>query len=418
MRLGSFAMVSILAITVSAWPPHNPDTQNTNPSPDDAIQNMDQSPDNAAEDIQYFQEFDAEMLEEFLNDITQNAQQPQGAATHSSQKSPDAYAQSVQQSPDATTHSAHQYQGPDIQEIGKLRGVSPENVQVLLNFLAQNPQQSQDAVIQSAQQYHDISLQDVQEFLDDATQSAQQPHDATSQNIHQSQGAATQSEQPSDQNKALSEMDRLTKVCNTEDSVISEIERQMHADKRRDAKVNDMMKAIAIQLRRPSLSDHERLELQQKSYDLRMVSDELVVRYKEQHQNHKDATKKSNYATAELQLFKDNQKLIAEHNSKNEAQVGLSPNFDYSIDMLREQYDKVLKDIDVVLAEQKKIRDAMLLPGGNALKAQSKQLDNTIRTLQIYGGFARRILWEHKYGQSLGTWISESFDLHTQNVKI
>ncbi|KAH6583580.1 hypothetical protein BASA60_001388 [Batrachochytrium salamandrivorans] len=336
MRLGSFAMVSILAITVSAWPPHNPDTQNTNPSPDDAIQNMDQSPDNAAEDIQYFQEFDAEMLEEFLNDITQNAQQPQGAATHSSQKSPDAYAQSVQQSPDATTHSAHQYQGPDIQEIGKLRGVSPENVQVLLNFLAQNPQQSQDAVIQSAQQYHDISLQDVQEFLDDATQSAQQPHDATSQNIHQSQGAATQSEQPSDQNKALSEMDRLTKVCNTEDSVISEIERQMHADKRRDAKVNDMMKAIAIQLRRPSLSDHERLELQQKSYDLRMVSDELVVRYKEQHQNHKDATKKSNYATAELQLFKDNQKLIAEHNSKNEAQVGLSPNFDYSIDMLRE----------------------------------------------------------------------------------
>ncbi|KAH6566265.1 hypothetical protein BASA62_006810 [Batrachochytrium salamandrivorans] len=308
MRLGSFAMVSLLAITVSAWPPHNPDTQNTNPSPDDAIQNMDQSPDDAAEDIQYFQEFDAEMLEEFLNDITQNAQQPQGAATHSSQKSPDAYAQSVQQSPDATTQSAHQYQGPGVQEIGQLRGVSPENVQ-----------------------------------------SAQQPHDATSQNIHQSQGAATQSEQPSDQNKALAEMERLTKVCNTEDSVISEIERQMHADKRRDAKVNDMMKAIAIQLRRPSLSDRERLELQQKSYDLRMVSDELVVRYKEQHQNHKDATKKSNYATAELQLFKDNQKLIAEHNSKNEAQVGLSPNFDYSIDMLREQYDKVLKDIDTCI---------------------------------------------------------------------
>ncbi|KAH6583036.1 hypothetical protein BASA60_001645 [Batrachochytrium salamandrivorans] len=262
------------------------------------------------------------MLEEFLNDITQNAQQPQGAATHSSQKSPDAYAQSVQQSPDATTHSAHQYQGPGVQEIGQLRGVSPENVQVLLNFLAQNPQQSQDAVIQSAQQYHDISLQD---------------------------GAATQSEQPSDQNKALAEMERLTKVCNTEDSVISEIERQMHADKRRDAKVNDMMKAIAIQLRRPSLSDRERLELQQKSYDLRMVSDELVVRYKEQHQNHKDATKRSNYATAELQLFKDNQKLIAEHNSKNEAQVGLSPNFDYSIDMLREQYDKVLKDIETCI---------------------------------------------------------------------
>ncbi|KAH6583581.1 hypothetical protein BASA60_001389 [Batrachochytrium salamandrivorans] len=147
----------------------------------------------------------------------------------------------------------------------------------------------------------------------------------------------------------------------------------MHADKRRDAKVNDMMKAIAIQLRRPSLSDHERLELQHNSYDLKMVSDELVVRYKEQHQNHKDATKKN---------------------------------------MLRKQYDKVLKDIDALFAEQKRIKGAMLLPGGNALKAQSKQLENEIRILQIYSGFARRILWERKYGQPIDEWISESFDLY------
>ncbi|KAH6586431.1 hypothetical protein BASA61_006551 [Batrachochytrium salamandrivorans] len=418
MRLIFFAMVSLLAITVSAWPPHNPDTQNTNPSPDDAIQNMDQSPGDAAEDLQYFQESDIEMLEEFLNDITQNVQQPQGAATHSSQQPPDAYAQNVQQSPDAATQSAQQLLESDIQI---LQYFQDSDIQVLDRLL--------DDATQSLQQPPDAATQNVRQSPDTATQSLQNSDIATSQNMHQSQGAATQnvqqppdaatqSEQPSDQNKALAEMERLTKVCNTEDSVISEIERQMHADKRRDAKVNDMMKAIAIQLRRPSLSDHERLELQQKSYDLRMVSDELVVRYKEQHQNHKDATKKSNYATAALQLFKDNQKLIAEHNSKNEAQVGLSPNFDYSIDMLREQYDKVLKDIDVVLAEQKRIKGAMLLPGGNALKAQSKQLDNTIRTLQIYSGFARRILWEHKYGQSLGTWISESFDLHTQNVKI
>ncbi|KAH6586429.1 hypothetical protein BASA61_006549 [Batrachochytrium salamandrivorans] len=302
-------------------------------------QNSQQYLDAATQDMSQPQDSTTQDAHQSPDSTVQNAQQYQDLFDQDIQQFMESYIQISDQPPDATTHSAHQYQGSDIQILD----------------------QPQSTITQSEQQYHGISLQDVQEFLDDATQSAQQ----------------------SDQNKALAEMERLTKVCNTEDSVISDIERQMHADRQRDAKVNDMMKTITIELERVGISDRERLELQQKSYDLRMVSDELVARYIEQHQNHKDATKKSNYAIAALQLFKDNHRLIAEHNSKNEAQVGLSPNFDYSIDMLREQYDKVLKDIDVVFVEQKRIRGAMLLPGGNALKAQSKQLDNTIRTLQI-----------------------------------
>ncbi|KAH6574632.1 hypothetical protein BASA60_005397 [Batrachochytrium salamandrivorans] len=106
MRLISFAMVSLLAITVSAQPPHNPDTDAMDKYLDDAIQNMHQYQNDAAHNSQQPHDADIDMLDQILNDITQNAQQPQGAATHSAQQSPDAATQNVQQPPDAATQSA------------------------------------------------------------------------------------------------------------------------------------------------------------------------------------------------------------------------------------------------------------------------------------------------------------------------
>ncbi|KAH9266660.1 hypothetical protein BASA83_010467 [Batrachochytrium salamandrivorans] len=71
MRLISFAMVSFLAITVSAWPPHNPDTHD-----------MNQPPDAATQDTEQFQD-----MQELLDGFFQNLQQSQNAATQSSQQS-------------------------------------------------------------------------------------------------------------------------------------------------------------------------------------------------------------------------------------------------------------------------------------------------------------------------------------------
>ncbi|KAH6588765.1 hypothetical protein BASA61_005829 [Batrachochytrium salamandrivorans] len=330
MRLISFAMVSLLAITVSAQPPHNPDTDAMDKYLDDAIQNMHQYQNDAAHNSQQPHDADIDMLDQILNDITQNAQQPQGAATHSAQQSPDAATQNVQQPPDA----------------------------------------------------------------------------------------ATQSAQPSDQNIVMAEMNRLMGVYKIQNDRCFQIDHQISTDKQRDTKARDMIKRITIKLQETSLSDHERLELQQTARNLRMMADELTTEYQEQRWYYINSIIMRSYAHAEVQILNDNQKLIAEHNSKNEVKVGPSPNSCYNTDMLKKQYDRILKDIDVVLAEQKKIRDAMLLPGGDAFKDQSKQLDNMIRILQSYNVVARRILWQHMYSRPLGAGISESLDSYMHNIKI
>ncbi|KAH6588767.1 hypothetical protein BASA61_005831 [Batrachochytrium salamandrivorans] len=130
---------------------------------------------------------------------------------------------------------------------------------MMLSRIWINPQ---GIAAEDIQYFQEFDAEMLEEFLNDITQNAQQPQGTSrflAQNPQQSQDAVIQSAQ-----HIMISLQDTNEVCNTEDSVISEIEMQMHADKQRDAKVNDMMKAIAMQLRRPSLSDHERLELQQK----------------------------------------------------------------------------------------------------------------------------------------------------------
>ncbi|KAH6577163.1 hypothetical protein BASA62_001021 [Batrachochytrium salamandrivorans] len=113
-----------------------------------------------------------------------------------------------------------------------------------------------------------------------------------------------------------------------------------------------------------------------------MMADESAVGYQEQHQRYTDDMTIRNEMYAELQLLKGNQKLIAKHNSKNEVKVELSPNSCYNIGILETQYDDIIKDTDRLLVKHKRTRDAMLLPGGDALKAESKKFENTIQNLQ------------------------------------
>ncbi|KAH9263445.1 hypothetical protein BASA83_013171 [Batrachochytrium salamandrivorans] len=177
-----------------------------------------------------------------------------------------------------------------------------------------------------------------------------------------------------------------------QDGRCSQIKRHIRSDKQKNTEVNDMMKTIAMKFRRPSLSSDKKLELQKMAHNLRMVSDESVVRYIEQHQRYTDDMTIRNEMYAELQLLKENQELIAKHNSKNEVKVELSPNSCYNIGILETQYDDIIKDTDRLLVKHKRIRDAMLLPGGDAFEDQSKELENTIQNLQHYNVVARRIL--------------------------
>ncbi|KAH9250809.1 hypothetical protein BASA83_010036 [Batrachochytrium salamandrivorans] len=374
MRLIFFAMVSLLAITVSAQPPHNPDTQNTNPSPDDAIQNMNQSPDISDQDMQ-----------EFMDLFDQNAQQPQGAATQMSDQPQGSGTQSVQQSPDATTQNAQQSQESDDQ---------------MLN-------QPQSTITQSEQQFHGISLHNMH-----------QSQDAATQNTHSFMDDITRSLQESDKDRIWVEMDRLTKAYRMRNKIFFQIGNYIRAENQRALEINDIIKAIDFKLEKTGIRKPERLKLEKKSYDLKMVTYELAARHKEQSRSYINSMKRRNEMYAELQLLKENQELIAEHNSKNVFKVGLSHGSCYNTGILKKQYGKILKDIGESLAEQKRIKGAMLLPGSDAFEDQSKKLDNTIRILQHYNVVARRILWQQMNGQPIGAWISKFLDSYMQNIKI
>ncbi|KAH6587359.1 hypothetical protein BASA50_001288 [Batrachochytrium salamandrivorans] len=488
-------MVSILAITVSAWPPHNFDTDAMDKYLDDAIQEMDQSPGDAAENLQYFQESDIEMLDQPQDDATQDVQQPPDAATQNAQQppdaatqnvqqppdaatqnvqqllesdiqilqyfqdsdiqvldrlldaatqslqqppdaatqslqqspdaatqnvqqSPDAATQSVPQSPDATTQSAHQYQGPGVQEIGKLQGASPENIQALLNLLAQNSQQSQDAATQSTQQPQGAATQSLQKFLDATTQSVQQPPDSSSNSLQRFLDASVQGDQVFDKSKIRVEMHRLTRAFKIQEDDFPQMENYINAERKNIVGVNDMIKAVDSKLQDTSLSSDTILQLRKKSRELRMVADELIALYKDKYRTYMDAKERRRNANAALQLLKENQELIAEHNSKNVIQVGLSHGSSYNLDMLEIQYDKVLKDIDALFAEQKKIGGVNFLYSDDAFKAKREEFDNQVLTLQSYSGFARRILWHYKYNWSIDAWVSEFLSPYMQNAKI
>ncbi|KAH6566266.1 hypothetical protein BASA62_006811 [Batrachochytrium salamandrivorans] len=454
-------MVSILAITVSAWPPHNFDTDAMDKYLDDAIQEMDQSPGDAAENLQYFQESDIEMLDQPQDDATQDVQQPPDAATQNAQQPPDAATQNVQQPPDAATQNVQQllesdiqilqyFQDSDIQVLdrlldaatqslqqppdaatqslqqspdaatqnGKLQGASPENIQALLNLLAQNSQQSQDAATQSTQQPQGAATQSLQKFLDAATQSVQQPPDSSSNSLQRFLDASVQGDQVFDKSKIRVEMHRLTRAFKIQEDDFPQMENYINAERKNIVGVNDMIKAVDSKLQDTSLSSDTILQLRKKSRELRMVADELIALYKDKYRTYMDAKERRRNANAALQLLKENQELIAEHNSKNVIQVGLSHGSSYNLDMLEIQYDKVLKDIDALFAEQKKIGGVNFLYSDDAFKAKREEFDNQVLTLQSYSGFARRILWHYKYNWSIDAWVSEFLSPYMQNAKI
>ncbi|KAH6573542.1 hypothetical protein BASA62_002916 [Batrachochytrium salamandrivorans] len=500
MRLGSFAMVSLLAITVSAYPgpgipPHNTDTdamdqsqnvdiqeigqpqdisahnvqgfldsatqnmdqfqgisdqeidaflnlfaQDPQPFPESDIQMSDQSQDAVTQILQYLQNSDTQSTEPSHGISAQNMHQSQYAATQSTQQPQDISiqdvqdflddaAQNVQQSPDAATQSAQQPQDISIQD-----------VQDFLDDAAQNVQQSPDAATQSAHSSQDISIQDVQDFLDDAaqnmhqsqgaaTQSAHSSQDSGAQNMDQYQGISdqevdkflntvAQSAERSEKRRLQNEVKRLKQSRKRQHDRCFEIDSQVRADERRDKEVRGIIDRTFIKLQATDISDDERLRLQQKIYNLRIVLDQLVVRHKENHRSYTDATAKRRNLSAEPHIFSDNQRLIAVYNYQHGAQVGLSPNSCYNMDILKTQYDRVHRDIDESLVEQAKLRSAISVSDDGALKTQSAQLAYKIRDLQSYSRVAREIIWQHINGRPIGVWISRLLDPYIENDKI
>ncbi|KAH6569259.1 hypothetical protein BASA62_005007 [Batrachochytrium salamandrivorans] len=527
MKLISFAAISLLAITVSAWPPNSPSAQDIQESQDSTAQGIQQQPqdvqqqsqdstsqsiqesqDSTGRDIQQSrgstahniqqQSYDsliwdiqrqyqlsiAKSIHRSQNSMAQNIQQQsQDSTVQGIQQSQDDIERGIQQQPQDDTSQSIQYlldyaargiqyllnsPAHDIKHQSQdslVRDIQQQyqdslvrDIQKILEFLSQDiQQQPQDDTSQSIQhlldstgrgtlQYQDDTAQNTLQYQDDivqdyASQGIQQPQDYTTQGIHhflnyiaqdiqqyqgaiapdipqQSQDGATQSLQQSDRDKVQTEIDRLKLALDVKDHQFSQIDNYINTEKQKVTEIQAMIRKGIVKLQGISISMDERLKLEQNIYDLRMLADELTAKYRKQYHAYIDAMTECGTAKAELQLLRYNQKLIAEYNADHEVKVRISPNSFYNIYILKIQYADILKQIDKLLVEQKAMWESTRVFGGSVFRGQSEELENAIRALQIYSGVARGIVWQHKYGQSIGEWTAKYDSLYLWNGQI
>ncbi|KAH6588890.1 hypothetical protein BASA50_010424 [Batrachochytrium salamandrivorans] len=292
MKLISFVAIPLLAIAVSAQPPHNPDTQNTNPFPDDDIQEMDQSQNDAAQDIPYFLDSDFEMLESILGSVAQTMNQPQGVSAQDGVQSTSAATWNAQSPLGSTSQDMHQYPGSSSQSAQQPQGIS-----------AQDMYQYPGSSSQSAPSSLDSTSQDIHQYPGSSSQSTQQPQGISAQNRKKSTRAAPQSAQQPQEGTSAKNRKKSTRAAPQSDQVVDK-------------------QAVGIKLQDISLSSDKKPELQEKSRELTILANELDFRQSEHHQSRIDITTKRRNANAALQVFQKNRDLIAKHNFDNEVKVG------------------------------------------------------------------------------------------------
>ncbi|KAH6560108.1 hypothetical protein BASA60_000107 [Batrachochytrium salamandrivorans] len=366
MKLISFAVVSLLAITVSAQPPLRPSTSQD----------------------------------------THDTQEPMDLSTHGRHQSQGAAAQNIPQSQSAQEHmddssqDSHQSQGAAAQDMLQFLDAATQDIQRYMNAAAQNRHQSQDAAAQNIPQYQSpqellgVSVRDMLQFINRFTQISQQP-----------MGVAAPDMQQSDQDKVRIELTRLDVSYRKQYLVVSKIDNEIKTGEQRLMEVKRMMIWIIVQLQGASLDSNEELQLRKLYADLHMVSGELAAQYKEQQPRYETARRNLDDMHTEIQLLKGNQALLADHNANNDAQMVLSPNSCYNMVILERQYEKIFRDIESSLEEQKNI-NAAESTHGNALETQKEAIRNRIQMLQSYSEVAGRILFKHRHSMSMTQWTS------------
>ncbi|KAH6576815.1 hypothetical protein BASA62_001197 [Batrachochytrium salamandrivorans] len=113
---------------------------------------------------------------------------------------------------------------------------------------------------------------------------------------------------------------------------------------------------IDVQLQMAGLKADKRSQLTEKLDRLSALLKKLCGEYKEYQQPYENAMKKRNDAKAELQLLKENQRLMSEYNSKHGVQVGPSPDSVYNLSILTKQNTDILERINALLQRTEKSR--------------------------------------------------------------
>ncbi|KAH6569260.1 hypothetical protein BASA62_005008 [Batrachochytrium salamandrivorans] len=313
MKLISFAAISLLTITVSAWPPNSPSAQDIQESQDSTVRSILQILDSPDQGIQY-------LLNSPVHDIQQQSLVLLPIIYNINLR---IILLRIYNSNIRIVLSG--VYGKFLNLLnriynGNLRVIRPRDALQYQGDTAQNTLQYQDDIVQDIQKYHEDIAQDIQlqyqiMLLRDIPQSQ---NDIVPDIPQQSQDGATQSAQQSDRDKVQTEIDRLKLAFDVQDHQFSQIDNYINSEKQKVTEIQAMIRKGTIKLQGIRISMDERLRLQQNIYDLRMLADELTAKYRKQYHAYIYAMTERGTAKAELQLLRYNQKLIAEYNADHE----------------------------------------------------------------------------------------------------
>ncbi|KAH6599108.1 hypothetical protein BASA50_003250 [Batrachochytrium salamandrivorans] len=181
-------------------------------------------------------------------------------------------------------------------------------VSLLAITVSAYPQQSTST--QDVQSYQSTSTDDVQPSQSTSTNDVQPSQSTSTNDAQSSQSTATPTPQPPYQDKVQVEIDRLTKVYIEAEDDFYRLNSDIQLAHEAIVELEDTTINIDVQLQMAGLKADKRSQLTEKLDRLSALLKKLCGEYKEYQQPYENAMKKRNDAKAELQLLKENQRLM------------------------------------------------------------------------------------------------------------
>ncbi|KAH6572132.1 hypothetical protein BASA62_003600 [Batrachochytrium salamandrivorans] len=234
-------------------------------------------------------------------------------------------------------------------------------------------------------------------------------------------GTPPQSPRQFDQGEIQAELDRLRMDYDEKQVPFYPMNIEIKIEGQKAMDVWHEMDSIVTKLDGAGPNSFETVELWKKYHAAVAEWDRLKPKYDRQYQSYKKVRKVRENAKAALDLMTENQQLIAGRNLEYKVETGPSPGSFYDIGLLKDQNDKILKEIEDLLEEQKGIMASMGGAMGESKRdsmAQSDELKDRIEVLRVQHKVAKKILGKHKRSQPIGAQVRGFINSRLPNAQI
>ncbi|KAH6598047.1 hypothetical protein BASA50_003930 [Batrachochytrium salamandrivorans] len=229
------------------------------------------------------------------------------------------------------------------------------------------------------------------------------------------------------QDEIQAEIERLKAKYKKEEEIFAPMDDDVKIKRQTAIVLIDGVNSIIAELEKTGLDRGEKSELDRQYHVAKAEVDVLNSEYHRQYSSYANARQKYTDAKAALGLLMGNQEQITDYHDKYGVQTGLSLGSFYSIGFLEHQKDKILKDLETLLAELEKIKGLLAewtrikadKDGPRSdLRAQRIELKDKIRLLQSQRDIAVKILRKYERSQPIGTQIMKSLYPYLPNGPI